>query len=132
VDIAGLSPGRVSCNRADLLLADGVSYDRFRQPDYKAFQPAVLFLENVKLLLQFCVSRELIVRQAPPALNPLHNSPFSRFVNLVALSIARTQKLVAHPAMNAVFALKVFDQIIGGESMRIRVAGRPDRTLTVA
>jgi hypothetical protein len=84
VGIAGLSPGRVNCNRADLLLADGVSYDRFRQPDYKAFQPAVL---------------------------------------LVAMSIARTQKLVAHPAMNAVFALKVFDQIIGGESMRIRLRG---------
>jgi hypothetical protein len=83
VGIAGLSPGRVSCNRADLLLADGVSYDRFRQPDYKAFQPAVL---------------------------------------LVAMSIARTQKL-AHPAINAVFALKMFDQIIGGESMRIRLRG---------
>jgi hypothetical protein len=39
------------------------------------------------------------------------------------MSIARTQKLLAHPAMNAVFALKVFDQIIGGESMRIRLRG---------
>ena len=33
--IAGLSPGRMSCNRADLLLADGVPYDRFRKTHYK-------------------------------------------------------------------------------------------------
>jgi len=63
---------------ATLLLADGVSYDRFRKPDYKAFQPAVLFLENLKLLLQFCISGELIVRKASFALDPFHNAPLVR------------------------------------------------------
>ena len=59
-----------------LLLVDDVSYDRFRKPDYKALQPAVLFLKNLKLLLQFCVSSELIVIRASFALDPFHNSPF--------------------------------------------------------
>ena len=69
---------REAANRAALLLADDVSYDHFRKPGHKDFQPAILFHKHLKLLLQFCISGKLIERGASlavDAVNACHKVP---------------------------------------------------------